>query len=211
MRSLVFVTLIVIFVCCESRPRTETAKTVDYNTVAFDSVTLKKFILDNEKLLGIVNVKLSNIEKSKKVNELIRSDSFRIKLYQGARFQIEGDFKCKGARHLYISKKESYNSATGDQTNSEFLVIINDTGKVQTEKLEEKSFYSDGTATNDSIIWTVDTDSLIHTSRYQVECSDVMIEGQEPDCTKKRTNKKYKLTCDGLTLISADSSGWVRI
>ena len=124
---------------------------------------------------------------------------------------VKSDRLCKDSRHLLILKSQPYSQATGEQTNTEFFVLVDGDGEVRIEKLGEKSFNVEGTARGDSTVWTLNADSSLHTLGYRLRCSDAIIEGQQSNCFRKTVNKKFRLRCDGLTLISADSTGWLEI
>jgi hypothetical protein len=214
MRGLLFIGMILTLSCSNRDNGQVNGKSdsplesdLKFNTVDFDSLLLKQFVFNNDKLLDISQIELSDKSKTDKFNAIIKSDSNKLKLFKASKFKIKNDNKCNGYRHLYIIKEREVNSFDLEPYYALFLVIIDPSDKtILTKKLEEKSkSMAMVTSITDNSNWKLSPDSLLTIDSESHWCSDVEIEGQGSTCWTENISKIYKLRCDGLKLLKKDS------
>ena len=174
---------------------------------ATDTIKLRNLVISNDKLLGIINVQLKDSQRSERINNMIQSDSGRLQIYNQSRFRITADKRCGDYRHLLISKERNLKGFDMEPYKALFLVIIDSSHSVlATEKLKENSLILLMTSKEDKIDWNLTKDSLLTIESRSNFCSDMIIEGEGMTCWTDNVSKQYKLACDGLTLITRDSS-----
>jgi hypothetical protein len=214
MRRLLFIGLVLIISCTkqdnvssEQSSNATLTHDIKFNTVEFDTLTLKQLIIHNDKLLDIFKIELQDKGKTEEINRIIQSDSNRIKLYRSCEFKITNDKACGGYRHLLISKERNQKGFDLERYKSLFLVIVDPYDSViVTEKLAEKSKTLEMTTTTDETKWDLKQDSLLTIQSESHFCSDIIVEGQGMTCWTEKKQKLYRLNCSGLELIKKDST-----
>lgn len=185
---------------------TALSNNIPFSTVELDTIALQQFIIRNDKLLDIFRIELKDKEKAERINDLIQSDSNRMSLYKTCKFQVKEDKRCKGYRHLIISKERQQKGYDLEPYKGLFLIIVDPFDKViLTEKLEEKSRTLQMTSSTDETSWHLKPDSLLAIQSESNYCIDIITEGQGMTCWTEKKRKLYKLKCNGLELIEKDS------
>lgn len=106
-KSIVLTVLISVLASCESKQTAAPAKTLNYSTLTFDSLTLKQLILENDKLLDIVKIELPDWKKSKKINELLQSAPLESSCINGPHLILKKTLSAM-AQDIYIFPRRNH-------------------------------------------------------------------------------------------------------
>lgn len=169
------------------------------DTVALpsDPLTVKEAALNSDERFLPPGVDLPE-----KLDKITKGDSYQLIRYKACTFTIVDDKKCNGYRHLLISKERDRGQVYLEPYKALYLAIINPENKiVATEMLEESSVIMLTTSVTGKTHWNITPDSILTVHSTSSFCSDVIVEGGDPDCWTDKVTRQLKLTCDGIRFL----------